>query len=619
MLLMLVLAVSFGWVGCGSDSGETRDRRNPPSAHMEGFNAHAAASQDRLRQMAALASGEGGYLELARRLRTMPLDTREDVLAFLEAHQAYNDVIAELVPLASAHALHVQEMAAARQAFLEEAAAGFPWPPDEEEAKAGMCGVSPLVTVGGLEDPEVRPFLLTSLAVGTVAIAGYRMVRGASNLMNSGQRIVGRTAERSPEGAAAVRRALEDMGVDVPAGADGEALTALFERQPMRTRIRVTSEVNGWVADEIMSGSAVGDDATELAVQSREDIPEIANEAGAYAVEQTVNVLQLPHPGAGELLFGVPGAVADFTLFALEMTPTDVIRRNATVYVQSQDRVPLPSTTSTTPAPVAQQVVRQAAAQDPSVDLDALADAADALIRDAAATLRQQFGPAVQIAQRIASLDMTLEDTELGSTTEVYQEASTTLPGFANDEPTDVLIVQPNIVPQEEPGHVLSPENPIELETPPLRGTLSARGTATGPADSLGTQPFQVDFDVRRVRESVTVACRGVNATCQPATVTLRGEGSGSFGVQVSGQGQVRLVRMDSGEAYLLALRGGTAPPPQNGMSEACRDAQDHLCSRLPSVGCDISVMDTARERVIAACGSAEANRFFARAPAMCC
>lgn len=45
--------------------------------------------------------------------------------------------------------------------------------------------------------------------------------------------------------------------------------------------------------------------------------------------------------------------------------------------------------------------------------------------------------------------------------------------------------------------------------------------------------------------------------------------------------------------------------------TDACRDAKDHYCSKLPQYDCSDGPMQKARNSVISACGSAKADTFF--------
>lgn len=52
--------------------------------------------------------------------------------------------------------------------------------------------------------------------------------------------------------------------------------------------------------------------------------------------------------------------------------------------------------------------------------------------------------------------------------------------------------------------------------------------------------------------------------------------------------------------------------------SDDCGDAKDHLCSKVKSMNCMTSLMDTAVERIDKACGEAESARFVAAAADYC-
>jgi hypothetical protein len=423
------------------------------------------------------------------------------------------------------------------------------------------------------------------------------------------------TANGSAEARQAVIQSLRSQGVDISDNASAEQVIETFKEQPRAMRRTITTEVEAWNEEKFFENSPEANDATTRFEEARQDIPEIANQGGTFAVSQTVSMVQGVTGGPGSIIGGRAGAVTDLALTATEMNPTDVVQRQVTVYATGGEKQDLPTETTTTTPTEAVARIESAAEGDPNISDEEIMDAAVALMQEVSEALRSEFGPTVQIAEKVALGGGELSE-QAQTDGSVQQDASLELTNFIDGEVAEVVIVREDRLAQEVIDHVLGPDNPIELTGPPLVGTVTAESSPAGDAAGGGSQAFDITADVTHVKESTNLFCQGAGVVCSPSVGQIMGDSTVSFSVDVTDEAQIRLVRHDTGESYSLNLSASASAPAP---AESCSDAKAHLCENLPNVGCDISVMGNARAKVIAACGSAEANSYFAQAPSMCC
>lgn len=634
------------WIGgCSSSSGDPQTE-GEAAPQADAFHLQFKSFVDERSRIEALMLGPGGYGELVATLREMPLESEADVRTWVETRRALHHRTGEILEAAIAHALAGHTAWQAQRSFTEDANADFPWDPEAEEAQTpgGPTGRPLPVSGGAQDDPFAEGHRIvtlgTALLVGGAVTTGALFLRGFGRLARRGQENVPRSAMQSEAGREAVRQSLEARGVSVPPNASAEEIVDIFNGLGYRTRIGVASDMDQWDADQILTGT--GDQAnlsTQNAQQSRDDFPEIAVDAGEFAVNQTVGMTQQVTGGATSLLPTGVGQAVDGVLISRDAIdlitdgddgPPRVERPRRTpeadevsVLVASEERVDLPSELMDEPSPTPPEIARErleaAQAGDPNVSLEDIIDAGTALAQQVTEHLRATFGPSVQLAERMALTTTTLDTG--GDTDSAYeQSARLSIPGFEEGERVDLLALREGRLATEELGVPIGPDIPVLIEQPPLLGTLSISAAPDGEPGLFGTQPFAGRVEIRQVPRTTTVLCQGTNVRCEPEQQSVSAAGTITFRLLVSESGgQLRIVRTDTGERHTRFLRQQAAPVEEpGGVSRECAEAKAHLCSRLPMVGCDISIMDTARERVIDACGRAEANRFFAAAPGQC-
>jgi len=601
--ILLVLTL----LSCGGDSSsgppKPTDSPNTPSPQLVEMNQTAPRTHALASELAELVLGEDGIADKSRFIKTAPLSSASDVRAWLQAREDLREQVEIGTQKSATFALEVNALYLARKAFLDQQAIDFPWTPDTTNP-AGLTQVR-------------QALILTTLAVATLSIGAYRFLKGFGELADNTQRMVYTTANGNETSRKAVIEILQEAGVDIGESASSEQVVEAFKELPRNVRRSVTTKVEAWNEGNFFSSNEdMAAEVTDRFQEARDDVPDISNEGGAFAVTQTVSLVQAVTGGVGGIEGGVPGAVADLVLTATEMNPTDIVQRQVTVYATSEEKQPLPTETSPTPPSEAKVVLERAAGGEEVISPEAIEDAAIALMQEVADALRVQFGPTIQLAERIALVSATLDETKVdeGSFT---QDKTLKLPNFENGDVVEVFVARDEKLPQEVPAHVLGPQNPIELDSPPLLGTLTVQSEPSGGATIEGSQFFNITVNVSRVPNPTFILCQGTNISCQSSRAPIASEGTVTFSAEVFGTAQLRIVRHDTGESYTAILKSAQAPDPEP--VETCEEAKAHLCEKLPQVFCDIEVMDTARARVTAACGEVEANRFFAEAPSICC
>ncbi len=591
LLLSLVLLFSCG----GDDEPSSEALQTEPSAAMVNLNTSGAEAHTAAMAVAELILGEGGVADLGRANRELPLTTEQEVQAWIANRNALRIQVDKVNKELSKFALKAGEMQTARQDFF------------------GQQSIDFRVATNALEVRE-QPLILAVLAVATLSIGAYRFLSAFAELADKTQRMVYSTAEGGEPGRLAVIKALQDNGATVSDTASPDEVIAAFKELPRDVRRTVTTKVEEWNSDEFFSNDeAAANNASGRFEEARDDVPEISNEAGAFAVTQTVSLVQAVTGGIGGIQGGVPGAVADLALTAAELNPTDIVQRNVTVYATGGDKVDLPSETSPTSPAAAGEVLKRAADGDATVEPAELQDAAVALAQEVAEALTLQFGPSVQLAEKLVLTSSTLDEEKEDDGSYTLKN-TLPLPYFENDEPADVVVIREGILAHEASSHVLGPQNPLNLDSPPLAGTMTV-STSAASSSTNGSQIFTVDVNVVQVSNPTSIFCSGSNLVCSPSSSTISTDGTISFSAEVIGTAQLVLTRRDNGESYTKVLTA--AAEVEQG--ETCADAKAHLCGKLPQVNCDISVMGTAKTRVIAACGNTDAQAFFSSAPTDCC
>ncbi len=558
---------------------------------------HALASE-----LAEIVLGEGGIADKSRFVKTAPLTSASEVRAWVQAREDLRELVEIGTQKGASFALEANKLYLARKTFLDQQASDFPWTPDATNP-AGLT-------------QRRQPLVLAGLAVATLSIGAYRFLKGFGELADNTQRMVYTSANGNETSRKAVIEILQNAGADIEETSSAEQVIETFKELPRNVRRSVTTEVEAWNEEKFFSNDAdMAEEVTGRFEEARDDVPDIANEGGAFAVTQTVSMVQAVTGGVGSIEGGVPGAVADLVLTASEMNPTDIVQRQVTVYAASEEKQSLPTETSPTPPSEAKAALERAAQGEEVISPEAIEDAAISLMQEVADALRSQFGPTIQIAERIALVSTTLDEPKVDEES-FTQDKTLALPNFENGDVVEVFVARDEKLPQEVPAHALGPENPLELDSPPLLGTLTVQSEPLGDATTEGSQFFNITVNVSQVPNPTVILCQGTNISCQSPGAPVASEATVTFRAEVFGTAQLRIVRHDTGESYTTTLKAAQAEPEP---AETCEEAKAHLCEKLPQVFCDIEVMDTARARVIAACGEAEANRFFAEAPSICC
>ncbi len=526
---------------CKSDSGSPESLDSSPAGaapDLVQFNEAGTGTHETALEIAKAFFDEDGIADTCEAIREAPLRSAADIGAMRKARDELRVLLEEHTDKVATLALRAHDMETSRRAFLDRQSKNFP------------LETSPSERYGRIR----QPLVLETLAVATLSIGAYRFLKGFAELAKNTERMVHTTANGDEQSREAVIDILKKNGVDVADDASSSDIIDAFDSQPRAQRRTITSQVEAWNESSFSSpDSAVSDAVQERFEEAREDIPDIANEGGEFAVAQTVTLVQSVTGGVGSIQGGVPGAVADLTLTATEMNPTDIAQRNVTVYVTAGDKEDLPTeTTPTSPSEALERIER--ASKDPSdVNPKDIEDAAVALMQELADALRSQFGPSVKLAQKIALLGGTLEDVPQAGTATV-QSASLPVPHFANGEICEVVVVREGRLPQEVGGHQLGPDNAIALTGPPLLGTISVETTPKSAA-SEESQRFDVTATVTRVPFSTSLHCQGTNVSCSPAASSIAQDSAVTFSVEVFGTAQLRLVRHDTGESYSLVLK----------------------------------------------------------------
>ena len=546
----LFLIVLLFLVSCGSSTEpEPVSKDNLASPELVAFNESAAEAHSTSLELAELVQGPGGIAERTEATRTLPLTTVAEIKAWRAERDALRAQLEVASQKSAKFALELGSVERNRRAFLEQQALYFPALADE-----GVNNPQALSTIR-------QPLVVAALAIATLSIGAYRFLKGFGELADNTQRMVYTTAEGSPESRAAVIKLLKDKGVEVSDSATAQEVIDLFDEQPRDVRRTITTQVEAWNEDQFAGGNDEAADALDRFEEARDEVPDIANEGGAFAVTQTVTFVQSVTGGVGNVVGGVPGAGVDLVLTATEMNPTDIVQRNVTVYVTTGEKEDLPTETSPTPPALALETIEKAAEGDSTINPDEVVDAAVALIQEVADGLRAAFGPTVQIAQRFAITGGTLTEEAQDNGT-FKQEVALPLPYFTEGEVAEVVIAREGIAPQEVVDHLLRADNPITLDSPPLLGTISvesAAGEAT--ADS---QTYTVTASVIRVPQATEIICRGENAVCSVAAMPIAADGDVTFNVEVFGRAELKVIRRDTGESYSLILNSKTVEPPKN-------------------------------------------------------
>lgn len=606
----LSLAVAAG--ACGDDSGMSQER-NEENAALAAMDEHVPRTFAQWSEVDALAFGENGYAARTTSLRTMPLDTGADARAWVDARAELRAMEEEIKEAAARASVAFAATWDAQRAFLEARRDGFPMS-DPEGSMTVFAQVE--------DDTLDKGVIVTGLALITFGVAGYKFIRGFGDLAQQGDDIVHRTASESEAGRQFIENTMRNQGISVPAGASADELQRIHREQDRYMRPRITGAVESGLADRVLANDPQSDAALGQLQQSRDNMPDIAVQGGELGVRSTVSFSQSGTGSVGGLQGGVAGAVADLAMEVTSTTPADLVDRSLTITVRSRDSVPTDIPPSTRDPEQARDEIRQVSEGGaPQMNWTQMVDAANALTQQLWTQASQLLGRAGELADRVILMQGQLQpggrpaDRPDAPGAQILDGAAE-LPGFQSGENVDVLIQQPGHVPVEVDGHRLGPDNPLRIDALPRSGTMSVEAEATGDPNEAGEQSWRVDVSVSPVPEPTRLRCSGTNVVCSPGTQAMNSSGTFSFALQVFERAQVRIVREDSGEAYTFVIRAASAKEEP---AESCADAKAHLCMRLPQVGCDISIMDTARARVIAACGAAEANRYFAVAPSQCC
>lgn len=541
-LLLLVAA-------CGTNKAQSSPTSsNQPSAEVVQMNNSAAKAQATAATLARLVLGADGIADKVEAIRTMPISTVAQIAAWRAERDELRRQLQEATANAAQFSLEAHAVETNRREFLQQQALGFSW--GETPASSEKSG-----EIDSVQQPLI---VMGVLAVATFSIGAYRFLKGFGELADNTQRMVYTTAKGSELSRKAVITILRNEGVEIPDNATSEQVIEIFKDQPRDLRRTVTTEVELWNESKFEDRDATESSAAADRIQqAHDDVPVIANEAGAFATTQTVSLVQAVTGGVGSVVGGVPGAAADLALTATEMNPTDIVQRNVTVYTAAGEKVSLPTETTPMLPSEAVESIERAQAGDPTVNPDELKEAATALIQEVSNELRLQFGPTVQLAQKIALSTGSLETKTQANGTEV-QGVTLSLPSFQNGEVAQVVVVREGHLPHEVQSHVLGPTNALVLDTPPLLGTISVE-VSPGAIDPSGSQLFELTGHVVRVPSGTQLLCQGVNAFCSPSSASLSGDGSATFRVEVFGRGQVRLVRHDTAESYLLSLNAKNA------------------------------------------------------------
>ncbi len=547
------LALSLLVAACGSNEAPaSRSSSNQLDGKLVQMNESAIDAQRTATALAELVLGTNGIADRAKAIRTMPVATVAEIAAWRAERDELRRQLQEATDDAARFALQAYAVETNRRAFIEEQALGFPW----GEVLTASTTSSEIASTR-------QPLVLEVMAVATLGIGAYRFLKGFGELADNTQRMVYSTANGDDSSRGAVIAILRGKGVEIPESATAEEVIEAFDDQPRDLRRTITSEVEQWNESKFDDPDPAVSDAVEGRVQeARDDVPEIANEAGAFGTTQTVSLVQAVTGGVGSVVGGVPGATADLVLTATEMNPTDIVQRNVTVYVAAGEKVTPPTETTPMLPAEAVQTIERAEAGDPTVNPEELKEAASALIKEVTDELRLRFGPGVQLAQRIALSTGSLSGTTQADGT-VEHAVTLSLPGFQNGESAEVVVVREGHLPHEVATHVLGPTNALVLDSPPLLGTISVE-SSPGAVDPSGSQLYSVTGHVVRVPAGTELLCQGVNAICSPSSAPVFGDSSVTFNVQVFGSAQLRLVRHDTGESYSLSLKAQGAPPDAN-------------------------------------------------------
>ncbi len=546
----LFLVVLLFLASCDSSTEpELVSTDNVAAPELVEFNESAAKAHSTSLELAELVLGSGGIADRTQATRTLPLTTVAEIQAWRGERDALRAQLKVASQKSAEFALELGSAERDRREFLAQQALYFPLSTDD-----GVTTPQGLATVQ-------QPLIVAALAIATLSIGAYRFLKGFGELADHTQRMVYTTAEGTPESRAAVIKLLKDKGVEVSDNASAEEVIDLFDELPRDVRRTITTQVEAWNEDQFASGNDQAADALDRFEEARDDVPDIANEGGAFAVTQTVTFVQSVTGGVGNVVGGVPGAGVDLVLTATEMNPTDIVQRNVTVYVTTGEKEDLPTETSPTPPALALETIEKAAQGDPSINPDEVVDAAVALIQEVADGLRATFGPTVQIAQRFAVTGGTLIEEAQDDGT-FKQEVALPLPYFAEGEVAEVVIAREGVLPQEVIDHTLRADNPIVLDSPPLLGTISIASAAGD--SSAESQMFTVTASVIRVPQATEIICRGENAVCTNAVMPLATDGDVTFNVEVFGRAELKVLRRDTGESYSLILNAKSAEPPKN-------------------------------------------------------
>jgi|GEM_PF-2033706 len=548
-----LLAALLFVVSCGSNDTPSASSPSPNQTPPEvaALNESAAKSHATALQLAELMLGSEGVADTAEAIRSMPLTTATEVRAWRAKRDALRVQLEDVSETAAVFALEARSLEKNRQEFLDRQALGFPWTNSD------------VTTQGGERVAQAKqPFVVAALAVTTFTIGAYRFLKGCGELMDNTQRMVYSAANGSEDSRKAVIAILRKKGVDISESATAEDVIEIFKEQRRDLRRSITTEVEAWNESKFNdSDPSVADEAETRIQEARNDVDAIANEAGAFAVSQTVTMVQNATGGLGSVVGGVPGATADLVLTATEKNPTDIVQRHVTVYVAGGEKSALPTETTSTSPTDAIRILERVEAGDQSISPEEIRESAIALVQDITERLRAEFGSTVQLATTVALSSASL-DAKKQVDGAVKHDTTLKLPNFANGEVVEVAVIEARYLPQEVTSHTLGPNNPLALEGIPLLGTISVE-TTPGATDADGFRSFDVTAKVIRVPNSTQLSCQVTNGSCTPSSISISADSSASFNVQVTGRAQVRLVRHDTGESYSMALEStGTASDP---------------------------------------------------------